>query len=238
MSGLAIAAPLLSTKEVPVQVRVWLAFALSLLVTPLVTVQELPKMASVLEVTLVIASELSIGFILGMGIMLLLHGLQLAGEMIARVTGLGMGDVYDPTSDSDVSGVGRLLLVVGTLVFLVCGGERQLLEGILESFRVLKPGAVLGIGDSASLLIDALAASFGLAVRIAAPAVAALLTVTLALGLISRTLPQLNLLMLGFGLNGLVAMGTLLFASGFFVTIFEQELSAAWERVFPWLVGR
>lgn len=238
MSGLALSAPLLSSKEVPVQVRAWLAFGLSVLVTPLVSMQPMSEMAGVFGLGLVIGSELALGFILGLGVMLLLQGLQLAGEIVARVAGLGMGDVYDPMSDSEVSGVGRLLLVVGTLAFLVCGGERQLLAGILESFRVLKPGTLLTVAESAQVLVDALAASFSLAVRIAAPALAALLTVTLALGLINRTLPQLNLLMLGFGLNGLAAMGVLLFAGGFFVTIFEEELSAAWERVFPWLVGQ
>ncbi|MGB9688948.1 flagellar biosynthetic protein FliR, partial [Thermogutta sp.] len=137
----------------------------------------------------------------------------------------------------ELSGFSQLLFVVGMVVFLLTGGEKALLSGILESYAVLKPGVLFSLRDATALLLDCVTFSFVLAVRVAAPAMAALLTVTLVLGLISRTLPQLNLLMLGFGLNGMAALGTLLLSIGFIVMIFEQDLANTFQRVFPWAAG-
>ncbi|GIX02104.1 MAG: hypothetical protein KatS3mg112_1041 [Thermogutta sp.] len=236
MTGLVLSAPVLSHRLVPMQVRILLALALAVLILPVVAVP-LPQVNNILEFAVMVASELGVGFVLGLGMMVMIQGMQLAGDIISRMAGLGIGDVYDPTSDSELSGFSQFLFILGTVVFLVTGGEKALLSGILESYAVLKPGVLFSVSDATTLLLDCVTFSFVLAVRVAAPAMAALLTVTLVLGLISRTLPQLNLLMLGFGLNGMAALGTLLLSIGFIVMIFEQDLANTFQRVFPWAAG-
>ncbi|MGB9689998.1 flagellar biosynthetic protein FliR, partial [Thermogutta sp.] len=135
MTGLVLSAPVLSHRLVPMQVRVLLALALALLILPVVTVP-LPHVSNILEFGVMVASELAVGFVLGLGVMLMIQGMQLAGDIVSRMAGLGIGDVYDPTSDSELSGFSQLLFVVGMVVFLVTGGEKALLSGILESYAV------------------------------------------------------------------------------------------------------
>ena len=234
LMGLAISAPLLSRRDLPFQVRILLCIALGLVIAPLAAAGARVQPQNLVHLATLVAGEFLTGVLLGLGLMFLVQGMQCAGEMISRVAGIGMNDIYDPTSDSEVTAIAQFLFLVGLTTFLSVGGDRALLGGLLESFRHLPPGEMMTAQQCSELLVDMLQASFVLAIRVAAPALAALLVVTLVLGLISRTLPQLNLLMLGFGINGLAALGVILLTLGIAANIFENELARGLEQIFPW----
>lgn len=231
------AAPLFSRKDIPTQVRIFLAVALAFLLTPLQVRADLPDPQTLVEFTTLVAGEFLIGLVLGLGLMILIQGMGLAGELVSRISGIGMNDIYDPTSETEVTGMSQFILTLGLVAFICFSGERALVGGLLESYRELPIGAAFASEDILAVSLAMLEASFVLAVRVAAPAMAALLVVTLVLGLISRTLPQLNLLILGFGLNGLAAFGIVLMTVGMTIGVFEHELLAALDRLFPWGFG-
>jgi flagellar biosynthetic protein FliR len=237
LGGMMTAAPLFSRKDIPAQVRIFLAVALALLLTPMQLGSSVPSPQGLVAFATLVGGEFLIGIVLGLGLMILIQGMGLAGELISRISGIGMNDVYDPTSETEVTGMSQFVLAIGIVAFLCFSGQRALIGGLLESYRELPIGTVFDSQEVLSLLLTMLQASFVLAVRVAAPAMAALLVVTLVLGLVSRTLPQLNLLILGFGLNGLAAFGIVLLTVGITTSVFEQELMAALDRLFPWGFG-
>ncbi|MGQ9562775.1 MAG: flagellar biosynthetic protein FliR [Thermogutta sp.] len=237
LSGTMTTAPLFSRKDIPAQVRIFLAVALAFLLAPLQVRANFPDPQTLVEFATLVAGEFLIGIVLGLGLMILLQGMGLAGELISRISGIGMNDIYDPTSESEVTGMSQFILTLGFVAFLCFSGERALIGGLLESYRELPIGATFASDDILAVSLTMLQVSFVLAVRVAAPAMAALLVVTLVLGLISRTLPQLNLLILGFGLNGLAAFGMVLLTLGITTGVFEHELLAALDRLFPWGFG-
>jgi flagellar biosynthetic protein FliR len=189
-----------------------------------------------------------------LGVTLLLAGVQMAGELIGRVGGLAMADVFDPTFNDNTPLFSRLLTLVSTAVFLAIGGHRVLMAGLLDTFQAIPPGggvaALWGASSPrgpAAGMIPALAGtvvllvsqSFQLAIRAAAPIVTALLLATLVLGLISRTLPQLNILVLGFGVNAILTFAVFSVALGAMALAFQSQVEPTLQILFqalrvPW----
>jgi flagellar biosynthetic protein FliR len=114
-------------------------------------------------------------------------------------------------------------------MFVLLDGHRLLTEALLETYMWMPPGrGVLG-ASYVDALTTLLTQSFLLAIRAAAPAMAALLLATLILGLIGRTLPQINILAVGFSLNALLTAGVLILSIGAIGWAFPQPAIEAIE---------
>ncbi len=168
--------------------------------------------------------EALVGLMLGLGVRILFASMQVAGGLISQMSGLQLAEVFNPGAGAAVPVFSQLLFLVSTAVFLVIGGHREMIEALLDTFRWLPAGQVAG-GQSAVAAVTALVAqSFILGVRAAAPAVVALLLSTLIVGFVSRTLPQLNIMSLGFGINALVAVAAVGMSLGGACWIFQEQL--------------
>jgi flagellar biosynthesis protein FliR len=228
VTGLMLAAPLLSTREMPMRVRALMAIAMTLMVWPLhsTTAIELPE--SLIDLGVAVGLEMLIGATLGLGVMILFAALQVAGTMIGQLSGLSLGEVFDPNFD-DVSHVfSQFLYQVTITVFVLIGGHRLLVGALLDTFKTLPAGAGLP-PNLLEALSTLLVQSFDLGIRIAAPVVVSLLLALIVLAIIGRTVPQLNVLVLGFSLNALVAMSILALTLGGGVWAFQDELGTTFE---------
>jgi len=223
VAGLVMTAPLYSALAVPGHVRALIAFALAVLITPTQLDAAMPP-ATLVGWLLAIGIDVLVGLALGLGTAILMAGAQVAGQLMAQMSGLSLAEVFDPALDAEVPVLSQLLGLFTLSVYLLIGGHRWLMAGLLDSFVAL-PGGGGRLPDS---LVDALLTlmteSFSLGLRCAAPLVIALLLATLVLGLVGRTLPQLNVLSLGFGLNTMVAFGTLALSLGTIAWLFEDQL--------------
>lgn len=240
VSGLTMTAPVYGTKDVPMQVRALFAVALALLITPgqwHVTVRD---PATMINYLVLLGSELLVGLCLGLGVMILFTGIQLAGQMMGRVSGMMLANVFDPSTEAEVPTFSRMLFMVTLAVFLCIGGHRLVMAGLLDTFQEIPPGsfppwqapavptAPAG-GEAfqdtiAGALTTLLTESFRLGIRAAVPVVTAVLLSTLVMGLISRTMPQLNILMVGFGLNSMITYGILSITLGAAVWVFQEQI--------------
>ncbi len=231
VSGLVMTMPLFGSDTIPTQVRALLAFALALVVTPvqLATSMTMPTSLPLYAVSL--GGELLVGMLLGMGVMILLSGVQVAGGIMSQMSGMSLADVFDPGVDSEIPVMATLLNLVTMAVFVIIGGHRLLLIALLDTYTYLPLGHV-SLPPSIGTLITALfAESFSLAVRGAAPAIVALMLATIVLGLISRTLPQLNVLAIGFGLNAAVSFVVLAISIGAIAWLFQEQLEPAVQAI-------
>jgi len=236
-SGLVLSAPVFSGVEVPMQVRALLSLTLAVLSTPLqLPLSPLADM-SALDYFLLVASELLVGLMLGLGVSILLAGFQLSGYMIGQLGGMSLAEVLNPTLDTNVPLVAQILHMLALAIFVLIGGHRMLLVGLLETFDVIPPGSAALSPSLTTFLSDLMAQSFSLGIRTAAPSAAALLLATFALGLLSRTLPQLNLMSLGFGVNALATLGTLWVSFGAVAYLLDEHLEPTVQAVLESLVG-
>ena len=240
VSGLTMTAPIYGTKDVPMQVRGFLALALALLITPSQWHVAVQDPGTTINYMVFIGSELLVGVCLGLAVVILFSGMQLAGQMIGRVSGLMLAEVFDPSTEAQVPTISRLLFMVSLAVFVSIGGHRFVMAGLLDTFEEIPPGglspwqipafqAVASDGGVAnSSIVEAmtvlLTQSFSLGIRAAVPVVLAVLLSTLVMGLISRTLPQLNILMVGFGLNSMLTYALLSITLGASVWVFQGHI--------------
>ena len=231
VGGLTMTAPIYGTKEVPLQVRVVLAAALALLITPSQWHAAVVCPDNVVYYLVLLGGEALIGASLGLGILILMHGMTLAGQLIGQASGLMLAEVFDPALDQNVPLFSRLLFLLTVTVFVCLGGHRLVMAGLLDTFHTIPPGSG-GFPDSlADGFVTLVSQSFSLGVRAAAPAVTALLLATLILGLVGRTLPQVNILSVGFGVNAMLAFAALGLTLGAAVWAFQGQIQPAMETI-------
>ena len=224
LSGLLMTAPILGTRDVPMQVRALLAIGLSLLVTPLYWAQPVDA-ENLIQLLALLVQEAALGLSIGMSIAIIFSGLQLAGQVIGQMSGLSLADVFDPTFDTTVPVFSQILHLAALAVFVIIGGHRDMLAKLLDSFSWMPPGRVELSNDVLEALLAVLTQSVVLGIQASAPAIMALLLAVLILGLISRTLPQLNVLAVGLSLNTVVMMVTLALSFGTLIWVFQGHVA-------------
>jgi flagellar biosynthetic protein FliR len=231
VSGLFMTLPVFGTQAVPLQFRGLAAVSIALLITPSFWGTAPPEPGNVVGLLVVLGREAVLGLALGLSVNILFSGMQLAGQVIAQISGLSLADVFNPQMESNVPVFAQLLDATALAVFVCIGGHREVIDALLDTFHTMPPGQA----EFAPTLVDALTLilsnSFLTGIRASAPVMVSLLLAVLIVGLISRTLPQLNTINLGFSLNTLVLLGVLAFSLGSAVWIFQDETQGAIEAV-------
>jgi flagellar biosynthetic protein FliR len=234
LSTLLMAMPAIGV-GVPKRVRAFLALLITILLLPSVAsgteTDSLPQIDNLVDLVIAVAREGLIGLLIGLTIQLIITGLQLGGEAITSTGGMQLGDAVDPTTRSSMPTVARLVGLLVTAVMLIIGGHRILLGVLLDSFEALPPGNVQFHESMMALVIDQLSAGMAAGMRVAAPVIAALLLSNIVTGLISRTLPQINVLAIGLSINALAMLVVLAVTIGSAGLIFQNELTATAERL-------
>lgn len=232
VSGVVMTAPLVSSQTAPMRVRALLAIALALLVTPLVgDVYFRQEPQTIIDLVVLAGGEVVIGLSLGLGITILFTGLQVTGQIAGQMSGMQLADIFDPGYDTSMPLFAKLLDLVTMAVFLAIGGHRQVLQALLDTFTWMPPGEAQFSEGLLELMVNLTTQSFVLGMRAAAPVMVALLLAILVLGLISRTLPQLNIMAVGFNFNTLVMLATLAISMGAIAWVFQDQAALAMETI-------
>ncbi len=119
---------------------------------------------------------------------------------------------------------GRMLFMIAMAVFVCIGGHRMVMAGLLDTFATIPPGSGAFPVSIAHTFTTLLQESFSLGIRAALPVVTALMLSLLVLGLIGRTLPQLNILVVGFGLNSMLTFAVLSLTIGGAAWAFQEQI--------------
>jgi flagellar biosynthetic protein FliR len=231
VGGLVATAPIFGTSAVPMRVRALLALALALIVTPLQHSLTFAQVGSLPNYALLIGGEAILGAFLGLGVMIFVYAMGLAGELVGYAGGLTISDVLDPSVEENIPHFSRFLILLSVCVFLCIGGHRIVMAGLLDTFQAIPPGRFAEPKAMLEASTALVTQSFSLGVRAAAPTMTALLLATIALGLISRTLPQLNVLSLGFGLNAMLTFAVLGLTLGAAIWAFQDEIGPALQTI-------
>jgi flagellar biosynthesis protein FliR len=231
VGGLTMTAPIYGTGDVPLRVRIVLAAALALLIVPSQWGATIQYPGNAVHYLVLLGGEALVGACLGLGVLILIHGMTLAGELVGQASGLRLADVFDPALDENVPLFSRLFFLLSVAVFVCLGGHRLVMAGLLDTFRTIPPGSGGFPRSLCDGFVTLVGQSFSLGIRAAAPAVTALLAATLILGLVGRTLPQLNVLSLGFGLNALLACAVMALSLGAAAWAFQDQIQPAMETL-------
>jgi flagellar biosynthetic protein FliR len=209
ISGLVLAAPLFSSAVIPMRIKILLSMAIAAAVFPLASVHLAGPVTLATALT-GLAGELAIGLFVGFCVSIMLMSVQIAAEFVSHQAGILLGSVFNPMLDSSESVLSQLYYFAAMMGFLAIGGHRQLVRAVLDSFETIPVMGFRVVDGLLELVVDLVSIAFEMALRISAPVVVALLLALIALGFISRTVPQLNILTIGFPLK--LAMALLVLA--------------------------
>lgn len=219
-------APVFGARFVPMRIRLFIALLLAWVVMPLLPPVPAidPLSASGLLVTL---QQMAIGLAIGFSLQMVFAALILAGQTIAMGMGLGFASMVDPQNGVNVPVIGQYYMVVATLLFLALNGHLALIRILVESFESL-PVGIDAIGREDFRAIAGWGTRlFANGVLVALPAVASILLVNLAFGVVSRAAPQLNIFGVGFPVTLTLGFVVLVFAVTSLLPQLQQMLGEA-----------
>jgi flagellar biosynthesis protein FliR len=231
VGALVAAAPVLGAGGAPARVRAALALTVSAMVTLVYWGDPIPEPANLLQLATMIAGEALWGLALGMGVAILFMGLQATGQLLGEMSGMQLAEAVDPNFEVSTPLFGQLLNLVALAVFVLIGGHRQVMAALLDSFAAMPPGEARFSQGLTVALSDAAAQSFQLGIRAAAPVLTAVLLATIVLGFINRTLPQLNVMAVGFSLNSVITIAAVGVSLGGAAWIFQEQVAPVLDAI-------
>jgi flagellar biosynthetic protein FliR len=209
IAGLVGTSPVLGHLLVPLRVRAAFAVILAAALAPALPAPVVAP-TTLWALAGAVAIETALGALLGLVAQFIFAGVQLGGQMAGIEMGFGLDALIDPQTHGHITVVAQWQQLLALLVFLALDIHHLLLRALLESFRTAPPGglAVSAVGLHGAVVLSG--ELFAIGARIAAPVLIALLLTNGALGVLARTIPQLNVFVVGFPVNvgvGLVVMG-------------------------------
>lgn len=212
VSVLFSVAPILGNASIPVQVKAACALVITLLLYMAFKAGHAgtyPVPGNIFELAGAVAGEAFAGLIVGYTAFLLFSGVEMAGEIVDIQVGFGLVNVIDPSGGAQVSILGQFYYIVAMLFFLAIDGHHALLKAVGDSFGVLPPGSIIWFKQAAHagpLLAQFFTRLFGIALQVAAPSIAVLFLTNLSMGLLARTMPQMNVFIVGMPMNVIIGM--------------------------------
>ena len=219
--GIIATAPVFGSSNVPPQIKVVLSLMLALILypfIPLITVY--PDRPD--HYIMLIASEMLIGLVLGIIARFLFAAVEFAGTVIGFQMGLGMAMVFDPQSQEQISIVGKFENITATLIFLAMDGHLIVLQALVRSYSVLPPGGASISRPLVENLTELSASVFVIGLQIGAPLIVALFLANAIVGLLARSVPQIQVFVVGFPLTLMLGFLFLFFGMPFFAQAVHQ----------------
>lgn len=203
--------PVISESSVPLRFKAALILLITLIIFPLV-VSNFPQTANfqILILLYRMAGEVMIGLIIGYAARLTLAGIKMAGDMIGFQMGLSIANIIDPMSSEQVSIITELQYLIALLVFLAVDAHHIFFAAIIQSYTILKPLEFHFSGPLMQTILSYSKEMFVIAIKLAVPLMAVMLFTNVGLGIVARTVPQINIFIVGMPLQiaiGLIFLG-------------------------------
>ncbi|UCC43414.1 MAG: flagellar biosynthetic protein FliR [Candidatus Zixiibacteriota bacterium] len=222
-SGLFVISPILSHRSVPRMAKAGLVLLFSIILVSVLPDPNLAEVRSLPELLGIAFREVFIGAIIGFTFALLFYAVHGAGSLVGYQIGFAMALVLDPTSKTQQSVMSQLWYVVATLIFLTINGHHMIISAFADSYTVMPPGHVVVAGSAGELVIKYSFYVFTLALKLVAPVTVTLFLTDVALGIVAKMMPTMNVFIVGFPLK----IGTGLVILAFSLPIFSYVLQRA-----------
>jgi flagellar biosynthetic protein FliR len=198
--------PILGSSIWPNLVKAGLALMISIVLLSVVQPDPALFPETILGGARLILSELVLGLIIGLTVRLFFTAVQLAGQLVGFQMGFAIANVLDPESGGQGPILAQMGYWVASLIFLLLNGHHILINTLAESFAVVEVGS-LGLSDGLfHKMLEASGDMFTMAVKLGAPAIAALLMTSAAFGILAKVVPQMNILIAAFPVKIVVGL--------------------------------
>lgn len=222
VAAIFFSAPIFGSRRTPIPVKAALSLMVSMTLFPVLQGTIEPVGGGLTSVVTYIGSEIMIGLVIGFSARLIFGAVQLSGMIVGFQMGLGMAQALDP-SQQDEGGamISRLQDLVAVLIFLSLNGHHIFIMALVKSFQLLPPMEMHYSVGVINMLVALTGNVFVIALKVSAPTMAALFFTNVALGIVAKTVPQMNVLIVGLPLQIAVGMMVLAFSFPFLVVFLK-----------------
>ena len=224
VGAMIIFVPILGSRQIPAVLKIGLILFLSIAIFPLVQDRPIPEPKGLFDLSKFLMVDMTIGLGIAYISRLIFAAVQVAGTVVDFQMGFGVVNVIDPQTDTQVSVTAQLQNILAIFIFLAIDAHHYIFQAIVDSFFVINPFEINFASVTPEYVLHLFSATFTTAVKISAPVMAILFFLSVGLGLVARTVPQMNVFIVGFPLQigiGLLMVGL---SISFFSIIVQNEM--------------
>lgn len=230
ISGFLLSLPIISSGIIPAYIKVGLAMFIAILIAPGLPEHDFIDVFSLNGLVTGIA-QILIGLVLGFIVKIVFSAMETGGYIVGQTMGLGFAQMNDPANGITVPVISQFYTILSTLIFLILNGHLIMINVLTDSFTIIPISDYSNIGNGLWKLILWSGWVFTGAVLIALPAVAAILLVNIAFGVMMRAAPQLNIFTIGFPISLMLGLLFIMFTlpvfSNQFIDILDNTIITA-----------
>jgi flagellar biosynthetic protein FliR len=227
--------PIFGTATVPVPVKVLLALVMSIVLFPVITFTQIDLIKIDDQIIFLAIRELCIGLALGYLMRLFFFTVSIAGEIISVTMGLASAQLYNPAMGSQGNVVEQFQLMLASLFFLGMNGHHVFIGGLAESFHIV-PVADIGLKTAAFAGIAPMIQDvFLMGLKMSAPVLIAVFLTNIAMGIVGRAVPQINVLVTGMPVTIMISFGVLIITTPLFVGEMDSLVYIMADRFFQFM---
>lgn len=219
--ALIASAPIFGNRQIPARIKVGLAVAITILVAPTLDIPSDLDPASA-QGMFVLMQQIVAGLIMGFAIRLIFTAVEMAGDLAGMQMGLGFASFYDPQNASYTPVIAQFLGIIAALVFITVDGHLYMLSALSESFRDFPISASPPSASAFRTITEWGGSMFSNALQFSLPLIGALLITNLALGILTRSAPQLNIFAVGFPITLAVGFAALMLTIPYLAPLMEH----------------
>lgn len=235
ITGMFFLSPIFGRQNIPNYYKTGFCFMFSLIVANSVPAPDLMAYSSLFSYIVLIAKELIIGLMMGFISYMIFSSIYIAGQLIDMRIGFGMISAFDPMTSAQIPITADFYVIFATLFMLVTDSHHLLIKAVVESFTVLPIGESKFSGTLLKQMVELFFEVFVIGFKIAAPVTATILITDIALGIISKSMPQFNVFMLGMPVKVILGLIIILLTIGAFKGIVNVIIRGTYEEIFKFI---
>lgn len=231
-SGIFLISPFFGSLNVPVQLRAAAAITMAMIIFPVIvseTVVTAP--ASVLMFAGTVVQEMFIGWLIGFVAYVVMAAINMSGKIMDLQIGFAVANVMDPTSGQQSPLIGSFLYNLSVIYLLVVNGHHMIIAGVVESFRSVPLDSVVWNPSLANFMVDLTNGVLLTGMKIAMPVTFAILITNVGMGILARTMPQMNIFVVGIPMHLMIGLFMLAMLMPFYVLFLDVMFSGMYSSI-------
>jgi flagellar biosynthetic protein FliR len=235
LTGLFLFTPLLQSATVPTMFKALFAFMFAVALYPAVPSFDPGASIDTVQLVPLLFAELLIGISIGLIAAMPLYAMQMGGFIMGYQVGLSLAESFNPELDSNGSVLGMLLFYLTIFAFIGLGGFELLFLALAESFHTAPIGLFTAGDVPLDMLVQVVTSGFELAIRVATPVIAAVSMSQVAMGLVMKTMPQVNIMSIGFAIQILTGLILLMLMINVVGMVAGEEIDRVLDSLSLWI---
>jgi flagellar biosynthetic protein FliR len=235
ITGIFIMTPVFGSKNIPVSIKAGLALIITYILFPIVFNNAVIIPENFLPYLFIVIGELIIGLTIGFVSSLVFSAIQMSGQLLDMQIGFGVINIIDPQSGHQIPLVGNFKYMLALIVFLATNGHHVLLSALFASFKLIPVTGVVFHTALTNFMVDMVSGTFVIAMKISLPIIVSIIITDVALGILARTMPQMNIFVVGVPGKIIVGLFVLSLALPFYIIFLEMAFNGMYKDVFQLL---